>query len=215
MLYILHGRGSNPSRAWIPWLKSELELRDYQVIAPKLPSTRFPSPNKWELTLDNLVNSNSRNNYVAYSLSAQTVLRYVAKGKGNPENIFLVAPFQEVNYDRVYQETMSMAESIHLPNFISKELAKLAVRNSHKWCDNDLPWGGLKRYQDKLHLFFSDSDYYVSSNQIDLFQSKLPNASYHIEKNAGHFATADGYRQFPLLLNMILENASFDNKIQE
>jgi predicted alpha/beta hydrolase family esterase len=212
MIYIFHGRGSNPNRAWIPWLKSQLEEVGHEVKTPQMPFARFPSPKKWENTLDNLVNGNLNNNFIAYSLSSHTVLRYVASSKGNPENIFLVAPFQEIDYDTVYQETIKMTKGIPLPQFMKEGLAKLSKRNSHLWCDTQLPWEQLRDYQDKLHLFFSDNDYYVRPEQIDLFQSRLPNASYNIIENAGHFATADGYTQFPLLLKTVNDTLKGEKK---
>lgn len=212
MIYIFHGRGSNPNRAWIPWLKSELEEKGHEVVTPQMPFTRFPSAKKWDDTLDNLVNGISNNNFIAYSLSSHSVLRYVASGKGEPENIFLVAPFQEIDYDTVYQETINMTKGLPLPKFMKEGLAKLSVKNSHLWCDTQLPWDELKEYQDKLHLFFSDNDYYVRPKQIELFQSKLPDASYHLVEKAGHFATADGYTQFTLLLKTVVNTLKGEKK---
>jgi predicted alpha/beta hydrolase family esterase len=206
MIYILHGRASSPRRAWRPWLKAELESRHYEVVAPQLPFAAFPSPKKWEKALESLVEGHESNTFIAHSLSTQTVLRYMASGKGTlSDNMFLVAPFQEVDYNEVYRETISMTDGKPLPKFMKKKLAELSVRNSHIWCDVELPWEQLKPYQDNLHFFFSKTDHYVQAGQIDLFKSKLPDASYHVEENAGHFNTAAGYTQFPLLLEVVVK----------
>ncbi|MFC2135154.1 alpha/beta hydrolase [Bacteroidota bacterium] len=206
MFYIMHGRGSTHKDEWIPWLKSELESKDYEVDTPKMPFVNFPSPEKWAGTLDKLVDDNKSNNFVAFSLSTQTVLRYIASGKGNPNNIYLVAPFQEINYEAVYDKTIS--EIKVLRGFAKEFIAKISVKNSHKWCNTELPWDQLKDYQGKLHIIFSDNDHYVSQSQIDLFQSKLPDASYQIVENAGHFTKNDGYTKFPLLLDTIVNTTN-------
>jgi predicted alpha/beta hydrolase family esterase len=44
---IFHGTGCTPDSYWFPYLKKELERRDYQVSVPQLPDTDFPDLKKW------------------------------------------------------------------------------------------------------------------------------------------------------------------------
>ena len=40
---ILHGTANDATRNWIPWLKKELENRNYRVWAPNLPGAETPN----------------------------------------------------------------------------------------------------------------------------------------------------------------------------
>jgi leucyl-tRNA synthetase len=48
---ILHGTSGNNQKAWIPWLKSELEERGYEVAAPDLPNSEYPDHDAWQEAL--------------------------------------------------------------------------------------------------------------------------------------------------------------------
>ena len=43
---ILHGTGGTPDSFWFPWLKQELEKREYKVWVPQLPNTEDPTLEK-------------------------------------------------------------------------------------------------------------------------------------------------------------------------
>ncbi len=44
---LLHDWGSNPNKAFFPWLKTELENQGLEVIAPSLPNAKNPDFNAW------------------------------------------------------------------------------------------------------------------------------------------------------------------------
>jgi len=44
---LLHAWGSNPNKAFFPWLKTELENQGLEVIAPSLPNAKNPDFNEW------------------------------------------------------------------------------------------------------------------------------------------------------------------------
>ena len=44
---ILHGTGTKADEFWYPWLKSELEKKNYDVWLPQLPNDDFPNLKEW------------------------------------------------------------------------------------------------------------------------------------------------------------------------
>lgn len=81
---LLHGTSSSPDGNWLPWLKSELERRGYQVWAPELPNNKTPNRHvyndfllnsEWDFT-DNLV--------IGHSSGAVSILNLLADGRCPP-----------------------------------------------------------------------------------------------------------------------------------
>ncbi len=76
--YIIHGWGGNPNEAWLPWLKSELENRGFDVFAPEMPETENPQIDNWVSTLSKLVGTPDENTFfVGGSIGCQTIIRYL------------------------------------------------------------------------------------------------------------------------------------------
>lgn len=44
---IVHRWGGSPESDFLPWLKKELEKREYEVSAPKMPDTDYPKIEAW------------------------------------------------------------------------------------------------------------------------------------------------------------------------
>ena len=44
---ILHGSGETPNSFWIPYIKTDLERKGYEVSVPQLPDADFPVLSKW------------------------------------------------------------------------------------------------------------------------------------------------------------------------
>ena len=206
MISIVHGKGSDSTKVWIPWLKAKLKSEGFKVNALNMPSKFKPKPKQWEKTLEKSLKQTKGNTYVGHSTGTQTILHHLPYSK-NPKSIFLVAPFQQINYETVYSEAIRLLKEAipYGDENLRENLANKSVENSKLWCDIKLPWEELKQYQTKMHLFFSTNDYYVNPDQIDLFQKHLPDATYNIVKNAGHFTTTEGYKKFPLLLETMLK----------
>ena len=53
-IFLIHGWGGFLSGDWLPWAKTELENRGYEVIAPLMPDTDAPVIQAWVNHLDNL-----------------------------------------------------------------------------------------------------------------------------------------------------------------
>jgi len=49
---LIHGKNSNPSEKWYPWLIQELRKRNIEVIAPELPKPNDPVMDEWLKEID-------------------------------------------------------------------------------------------------------------------------------------------------------------------
>lgn len=46
-VFIIHGWGGYPDEGWLPWLKIELEKKNFEVFIPAMPDTDEPKINSW------------------------------------------------------------------------------------------------------------------------------------------------------------------------
>ena len=46
-VFIIHGIYGNPNENWFPWLKTELEKKGHEAIAPKFPTPIGQSLESW------------------------------------------------------------------------------------------------------------------------------------------------------------------------
>lgn len=61
---------------WRPWLKTELEKRDFEVLIPDMPDTDIPVIEKWVHRLANIVGTPDSDTYfIGHSIGCQTILR--------------------------------------------------------------------------------------------------------------------------------------------
>ena len=75
---IVHGWGGSPEEGWFPWLRKELEARDFEVTVPQLPEAETPRIGKWVPTLAVAVGAVDENTYlVGHSMGCQTIARYL------------------------------------------------------------------------------------------------------------------------------------------
>ncbi len=79
-LFIIHGWDFNPKMNWYPWLKMELEKREFEVAVPKMPNTSEPDINAWVLHLKKVVGKlNGETYFIGHSIGCQTIMRFLEK----------------------------------------------------------------------------------------------------------------------------------------
>jgi hypothetical protein len=44
---LIHGWDGFPNNCWFPWLKKELEDKDFEVIVPAMPNPEHPKVKPW------------------------------------------------------------------------------------------------------------------------------------------------------------------------
>lgn len=162
---IVHCWEGFPQYCWYPWVKKELEAKDFQVEVPAFPDTENPKMNTWVPKLQEVIGSPDENLYLTgHSIGAATILRYLETLKDNQKigGVILVAGFDEnVGYDEIqnFFETP-----------IDLEKIKTKVKNG-------------------FVAIHSDNDPYVDLKYADTFKKNL-GAEIIIKPGAKHFSGA-------------------------
>jgi len=77
-VFIVHGWDGYPEEGWFPWLKNELEAKDFEVSVPQLPEAKTPRIYNWVPALSKAVGTPDEQTYfVGHSIGCQTIARYL------------------------------------------------------------------------------------------------------------------------------------------
>ena len=182
-VFLVHGWDGNPNNCWFPWLKKELEKRDFEVIIPKMPNPSEPEIDSWVSKLKEVVGKTDEDTYlIGHSIGCQTIMRYLEKldDKNKVNGIIFVAGFFNLPYLETEEEKV-IAEPWLEP--INTEKVKKAVNN--------------------IVAIFSDDDPDVPFSDSNLFKSRL-NAKIIMEHKKGHFSDDAGVKELPVALKELL-----------
>jgi len=181
-VFIIHGWEGTPESGWKPWLKKELEARDFEVSVPAMPDTLHPKKDAWVGHLAQVVGTPDKDTYiVGHSLGCITTLRFL---ESLPENVqiggvILVAGF-----------------AMNLPNPDFSE--------TYPFTNDPLAWDKIKSHCQKFVAIHSDNDPYVPIENGKLFEEKL-GAEFIILPGMMHFAEDEGIFKIPEVLTKLLE----------
>lgn len=179
-VFIVHGWSRSPSKDWFPWLKEQLESKDFAVEVPFMPNTDAPSIDEWIPFLEEKVRNPDENTYlVGHSIGCQTILRYLEKIDSKIGGAVLVAGWMNLTEETFGEEG---AEEIASP-----------------WIDTPIDFDKVKANCDKFLCIFSDNDPYVPISDSEIFKEKL-GADIVILKEKGHFTGEDGVKEIPVVL---------------
>lgn len=183
--FLIHGWGGFPEEGWRPWLKNELENKDFVVFVPAMPDTEHPKLNVWLEELKKTVGTSDEDCYfVGHSLGCVTILRYIETLQEGQKigGAVLVAGFSDINI------TVGEDENINeLKTFFEK----------------DVDFEKIKKRCEKFVAIHSDNDPYVSLRYADIFKEKL-NAEIIIKHDMGHFSGDDGITELHSALESVL-----------
>ena len=91
---LVHGYCGTPKRGWFPWLKKELEKKQFSVCAPAMPVPSKPIMKKWINKLAEVVGNPDKNLYlIGHSLGCIAALRYIESIDKKIAGAVLVAGF--------------------------------------------------------------------------------------------------------------------------
>ena len=171
-LITVHGWGGAPeSEAWNPWLRKELESKDFEIIAPAMPNTDEPEINAWINKLKEEVGTPDENTYlIGHSIGCQAILRYLETLEPSVKiaKTILVAPWTHLDEKTIEEE----GEEV-------REIAK-------PWMETPINWEKAKTICNKFLCIFSNNDPYVPLSDSEIFKEKL-NAEIIIKHNEEHF----------------------------
>jgi predicted alpha/beta hydrolase family esterase len=214
-IVIVHGSGANPEKAWYSWLGREMESRGCEVAVPRMPKTNLPKIEKWVETIGANVDLGQDSYLVGHCLGCKAILKYVSQFQllTKINRIVLVAPFDKVRLEgveaRVMEGCLKVEEkyNFQLPSFIKKLAVGIIKRNALKWNREEIDWEQARKNCMKYLCLFSDNDRYSFREEVDLFREKL-DAETIIIPQGGHLGNGEGYFEFPLLRDKLIEMIS-------
>lgn len=181
---ILHGTLGNPDGNWFPWLASELQQHGHRVILPQLPTPEGQSPENWKTVIRESVNAlggpDLQTVIVAHSMSCLSACQYISELRSPIGAGFFVAGFAK--------------KLIGIPD-------PYPALND-PFSEYPIDWKRVRKNITHICCIASENDPYVSLPISHDFAAKL-GVLCTVLPEAGHFTTASGFTEFPLLLQKI------------
>jgi predicted alpha/beta hydrolase family esterase len=189
--FIIHGYLGFPEEAWLPWLKSELEKRGYEVRLPLMPNPDHPTIPAWTDFIAKLVGEpDGKTVMIAHSLGCQAVLHYLEaladSGKEVGKTVLVAARFPSGMTPRE-AEKQTEGDKALLP-----------------WLTSAVDPKKVGRAAGKCVVILSDNDPYIPCDKaLASFRGKLP-ATIVIEHARGHFNEDDKVNELPSALAAVI-----------
>ena len=175
---IIHGSFGSKDGNWFPWLKSELEKLNKNVIVPQMPiGVGNQNYNSWASVLDGL-NIDENTIIIAHSIAPVFVCKYLITNKIKVKKLLFVCGFN--NYLGVDPDFDAVNESMFIDNI-----------------------GKVKDYCNNIICYYSDNDPYVRFEVEKDFADMVSNEQIII-KNGGHLNAESGYTKFEEILNGVI-----------
>lgn len=180
--YIIHGWGADSTSDWIPWLKKELENKDFEVFTPDMPDTDEPTIEGWLNKMKKDLPSPDENCIlIGHSIGCQAIMRYLENlENGKVAKVILVAPWFNLKGLEGDEEWL---------------IAK-------PWLETLINFEKIKNSAKEIIALFSDNDPFVPIEDEKLFKERL-GAQTFIFKNRGHLNAEDGTIALPEILEFI------------
>jgi hypothetical protein len=178
-IVLVHGWTGHPKSDWIPWLRNELERRNFNVVVPAMPDTNHPKMDAWVKHLIKTVGNPDKDCYlVGYSLGCITILRYL--------------------------ETLKKNQKIGGAVLVAGFASNLGYGEIESFFKKPIDWEKIKSRCKKFIAIHSDNDPYVSLHYGDIFKEKL-NAEVVVQHDMKHFSGGDGITELPVALEAVLK----------
>jgi uncharacterized protein len=188
-VFMVYGWDGNPQENWLPWLKKELEIKEFEVFVPQLPDSANPRIHNWVPKLSEAVGKPDEQTYfVGHSLGCQAIVRYL---ESLPTEI-------------------KVGGAVFVAGFF-KRLTGLedepgVDETASHWLKTPVNFDKAKSHILKSIAIFSNNDPYVPLDNQDYFKNKLKSRII-VEHQEGHFNEAAGITKLPIALESLLEIA--------
>ena len=179
--YIIHGWGGTTTESWFPWLKKELENKNFKVEIPAMPNPDAPKIKDWVGKLNKIVKINEELILIGHSIGCQTVLRFLEclKEKQKIKAAILVAPWLTL-------QNLEEGED---------EIAK-------EWVETPLNFEKIKKHCENFVLIYSSTDPYPGVEDMPILRESLNALSVNVG-DKGHINGEAGVFKLPEILKII------------
>lgn len=186
--FIIHGYLGYPTEAWLPWLKSKLEERGYQVWLPAMPNPDRPKIPEWIAFIAKLVGEPDGDTVlIAHSLGGVAVLHYLETLGGSAKSV---------------GRTVLVAS--RFPTGMSPEEAEQKIEGDEilkPWLTARVNPESVRVAAGQCTVILSDNDPYIPLDEAKAsFQGNFA-AEIIIEHGKGHFNEDDNIAELPSALS--------------
>lgn len=187
---IIHQWCGSPKTDFYPWLKKELEKRNFKVLVPAMPDTNHPKIKPWVTKLKNTIVKPDKNTYlIGHSVGCQTILRYLES----------------------LSESTKIGGAIFVAGWfnLTKEVTddKGQYKIAKPWLKTKINFNKILKHTKKFVALFSSNDPYVPSADSKIFKNKIK-AKIIIQKNKGHFTQDDKIKKVPVIIKELIRISS-------
>ncbi len=175
---LVHGWEGGPDKDWFPWLNKKLIKDGYDVINMSMPNPMSPEKGEWVKHLEEHIDISKETCFIAHSLGAVAVLKYLEKIKQRIRGAIFVAPY--IINEQKYKDVSS---------FFSRKI----------------DWSKVNKNCKKFFTIFSDNDSFVSLDQYSYMKNET-NVDLTVLNNKGHFSDDDNIKELPELYKIIKED---------
>lgn len=177
---LMHGKDTDPSKKWYPWLAQEIKKMGIDFLAPKLPNSDDPEINTWLLELEK-IQPDEETILIGHSRGGVAILRYLEKLPEDKKikKVILVATNSGSSFKRNKTEN-----------------------NKGFFTENGYDFEKIKLHCNDFVVLHSKDDQWVPF-ESGVENSKGLNAKFLEFNNRGHFGK--GIKDIPELLNEIIE----------
>ena len=190
----VHGFTGSSKGDWFPWLRTEFEKEDFEVIIHDLPNSQNPIIESWISSLAESIQFETDENtyFIGHSLGCQTILRYLHK----------------------FPPKEKVGGAIFVAGFFDK-LTNLDVDEARilsPWLEEKIEFDQVRSRMKKSIAIFSENDSWVPLTESKRdFEDKLGSEIITLS-NMGHFSGDDGLTSFPLLKSIFESRFVDDSK---
>ncbi len=179
---IVHGFKGKPDTNWKPWLKKELEANGFHVDVPEMPNTEKPQAAEWIQKLNTTIGEIGSDEIylIGHSLGCITILKYL----------------------ETLRDDQKIKACIFVAGFTKKFKGYGGGHDS--FFEDELNSENIKARVDNLVAIQSEDDSSVGFEELKAFGDTLGARTIAVT-DMGHFGSADGVFEVPLVRDVILE----------
>ena len=159
---------------WYQYVKDKLEKLGLEVTAENMPDPKLARKEIWIPFIKEKLSNNESSILIGHSSGAVAVLKFLEENKC--KLAILVGVYHS-----------------HLDDELEKKSG---------YFDEPWKWDQIKKNAEKIVIFSSQDDPYISISEPRLIKEKI-DAEYHEYKNEGHFGADVNKKEFPEIVTVV------------